>query len=325
MNISYDSYRVFYYAAKYKSFSQAAAALYNNQPNVTRIIRRLESELRCALFFRSPQGVRLTPEGEKLYAHIAVAFESIEAAEEEIFSDQSLQSGVVHIAASGLALRGCLLQVLAQYRSEYPHVRICLTNHTTPQGLAAVQNGLADFAVVSEGAAVPDSLVMQKVGEIQEIPICGSAFSELAQEIFVQHYTKLTPKVAAALADKYQSDILTDDEIHSGVINYFLIYLGTEPVGYFALDLGPAGAMCLSRLFLKEKARGQGIGRSIVAYAQKLAEGDGRSRLYMKVWARDLKAEGFAKKCRFRKAETAPVEVLPGTTLDITTWEKLWR
>ena len=40
MNISYDSYRVFYYAAKYKSFSQAAAALYNNQPNVTRIIRR---------------------------------------------------------------------------------------------------------------------------------------------------------------------------------------------------------------------------------------------------------------------------------------------
>ena len=182
MNISYDSYRVFYYAAKYKSFSQAAAALYNNQPNVTRIIRRLESELRCALFFRSPQGVRLTPEGEKLYAHIAVAFESIEAAEEEIFSDQSLQSGVVHIAASGLALRGCLLQVLAQYRSKYPHVRICLTNHTTPQGLAAVQNGLADFAVVSEGAAVPDSLVMQKVGEIQEIPICGSAFSELAQE-----------------------------------------------------------------------------------------------------------------------------------------------
>ena len=134
--------------------------------------------------------------------------------------------------------------------------------------------------------------------------------AELAQEIFVQHYTKLTPKVAAALADKYQSDILTDDEIHSGVINYFLIYLGTEPVGYFALDLGPAGAMCLSRLFIKEKARGQGIGRS---------------RLYLRIWARDLKAEGFAKKCRFRKAETVPMEVLPGTTLDITTWEKLWR
>lgn len=134
MNISYDCYRVFYYAAKYKSFSNAAAALHNNQPNISRIIRRLESELRCALFFRSPQGVRLTPEGEKLYAHIALAFENIKAAEDEIFSDQSLQSGVVRIVASGLGLRSCLLQVLERYRSEYPHVRICLMNHSTQQG-----------------------------------------------------------------------------------------------------------------------------------------------------------------------------------------------
>ena len=172
MNISYDSYRVFYYAAKYKSFSQAAAALYNDQPNVTRMIRRLESELRCPLFFRSPQGVRLTPEGEKLYTHIAAAFESIAAGEAELLSGQSLQAGTVRIAASGLALQGCLLRVLARYRREFPHVRICLTNHSTPQGLAAVQNGLADLAVVSEGSIVPDSLVKQKVAEVQEVPVC---------------------------------------------------------------------------------------------------------------------------------------------------------
>mgnify|MGYP006931979446 FL=1 len=48
-------------------------------------------------------------------------------------------------------------------------------------------------------------------------------------------------------------------------------------------------------------------------------------RLYLRVWAKDLKAEGFCKKCRFRKSETVPMEVLPGVTLDITTWEKLWR
>ena len=84
MNISYDSYRIFYYAAKYKSFSQAAAALYSNQPNVTRTIHRLEAELCCPLFSRSPQGVKLTPEGEKLYAHIAAAFAEIEAGEDEL-------------------------------------------------------------------------------------------------------------------------------------------------------------------------------------------------------------------------------------------------
>lgn len=149
--------------------------------------------------------------------------------------------------------------------------------------------------------------------------------SDLARQIFVQHYTKLTPKVAAALAEAWQNEDLTDDEIHCGAVNYFLVYLGSEPVGYFALDLRPAGALCISRLFLLEKARGRGIGRGIVAYAQKLAEGDGRSRLYMKVWAKDLKAEGFCKRCRFRAAGAEAVEVLPGVTLDLTTWEKLWR
>lgn len=149
--------------------------------------------------------------------------------------------------------------------------------------------------------------------------------SDLAREIFVQHYTKLTPKIAAALAEHYQNEDLTDDEIHSGAINYFLISLGSEAVGYFALDLTTPGAICLSRLFLKEKARGRGIGRSVVAYAQKLAEGDGRTRLYFKTWARDLKAEGFCKRCRFKSSGTAPVEVLPGTTLDLTLWEKFWR
>ena len=87
--------------------SQRPLPLYNTQPNVTRIIRRLEAELDCALFFRSAQGRAPDTGGEKIFAHIAIAFENIEAAEAEVSSDRSLQSGILHIAASGLALRGC--------------------------------------------------------------------------------------------------------------------------------------------------------------------------------------------------------------------------
>lgn len=45
-----------------------------------------------------------------------------------------------------------------------------------------MQNGLADFAVVTEGSVTPDSLMKKQVGEIQEIPICGAAFAELTHE-----------------------------------------------------------------------------------------------------------------------------------------------
>ena len=47
MNISYDYYRAFYYVAKYKSFTGAASALLNNQPNDTRMIKKLEEPLGC--------------------------------------------------------------------------------------------------------------------------------------------------------------------------------------------------------------------------------------------------------------------------------------
>lgn len=64
----FDYYRIFYYVAKYKSFSKAAKFLHNNQPNITRCMNIMESELGCTLFIRSHRGIKLTPEGEQLYA-----------------------------------------------------------------------------------------------------------------------------------------------------------------------------------------------------------------------------------------------------------------
>lgn len=65
MNINYDYYRIFYFVAKYGNISQAAKLLLNNQPNLTRTIKNLESELGCPLFSRTNRGMRLTPEGQK--------------------------------------------------------------------------------------------------------------------------------------------------------------------------------------------------------------------------------------------------------------------
>ena len=73
VEITYDYYRIFYYVAKYKSFSKAANVLGSNQPNITKFMNNLESQLRCKLFVRSNRGTVLTPEGEKLYTHVAMS------------------------------------------------------------------------------------------------------------------------------------------------------------------------------------------------------------------------------------------------------------
>ena len=70
MEVTYDYYRIFYYAAKYKSFSQAATILMSNQPNVTRAIHNLESQLGCRLFIRSNRGAELTPDKKSAWMQI---------------------------------------------------------------------------------------------------------------------------------------------------------------------------------------------------------------------------------------------------------------
>ena len=182
MNISYDHYRVFYYVARCRSITQAATLLLSNQPNVTRTVKNLEQELGCVLFIRSRQGVLLTPEGEKLFEHIRIAFEHIEAGEEEIALKKSLQGGIVTIGASEVALHCLLLPILKRYRQMYPQVRIRVSNHSTPQALAALKNGLVDIAVVTTPMSTSGALKSTPIRTFEEIAVCGSAFSSLREK-----------------------------------------------------------------------------------------------------------------------------------------------
>ena len=123
---TYDYYRIFYHVAQQHSFTKAAEVLHNNQPNITRCMNNLETELGCHLFVRSNRGVSLTPEGQKLFNHVAIAFEQLELGETELKRDQSLTSGLISIGVSENALRIMLLPKLEAFHNHYPHVRLSL-------------------------------------------------------------------------------------------------------------------------------------------------------------------------------------------------------
>ena len=175
MYISYDYYRIFYYVAKYGSFTQAAGKLLNNQPNLTRAVKALESELGCTLFIRTKKGVTLTPEGEGLYAHISLAFEHIQAGEEEIALNKGLQRGSVSIGTTEISLRCFLLPILNEYRKKYPGIRIRISNLSTPQALSALKSGLVDFSVVTTPTEVPSGFHEKKIKSFREVAVCGEA------------------------------------------------------------------------------------------------------------------------------------------------------
>lgn len=179
MAVTYDYYRIFYFVAKYRSFTRAAHILMNSQPNITRAMNNLEQELGCTLFLRSHRGVALTPEGEKLFARVQIAQEQLQAAEAELASDKALDRGHVSLGVSETALHCLLLPVLREFHLTYPGVHLRLTNCSAPQAIAAVKSGYVEFAVVTMPEDVDRTLRKLPLVEVQDILVAGPHFEDL--------------------------------------------------------------------------------------------------------------------------------------------------
>ena len=147
-NINFEYYKVFYYVARYGSFTRAAQALYGNQPNVARVINLLEQELGCQLMIRTNRGIRLTEEGQKLYKRIQVAYEQIRLGEEEL-SNREVGQGVVVLGASEMALHLYLMEQMQQFHKLYPAIQMKVHNYSTPDAIRALEAESVDVIFVT--------------------------------------------------------------------------------------------------------------------------------------------------------------------------------
>lgn len=200
MTVSYDSYRVFYAVAKNGGFTRAAVELNNSQPNITRIIGNLEQTLGCTLFVRSKHGATLTPEGEKLYAHIAVAVSHIQAGEAELAAAKSLEDGIVSIAVSETALHGSLLSVLKRLREKHPKLRLRVANCSSARGIEMLNGKTADFALITTPFDLLDNMEAATVKKFREFAVAGTAFRELAGKTLT--FSDLTRYPLVCLGEK---------------------------------------------------------------------------------------------------------------------------
>ena len=117
-----------------------------------------------------------------LYSRIASAAVQIQDAEEELSASATLEHGAICISATETALNIYLSEKLRAFHTEYPGIRLRISNHSTPQALQAVKNGEVDFAIISTPAEVEPGLKLVELKSFYEVLVGGRTFTALASQ-----------------------------------------------------------------------------------------------------------------------------------------------
>ena len=134
------------------SLSKAADQLYITQPSLSLQMRALEKELKTSLLFRSPQGVRPTEVGRRLYHHALTMLSFIEKINQDI-NDIGISSetgGVAIGLPSTLApILGSLL--FQRVSTKYPGVRLHILETMSEFLPELLIKGRLDMAIIFRG------------------------------------------------------------------------------------------------------------------------------------------------------------------------------
>lgn len=180
MDINFELYKVFYYVAKYLSFSKASEELFITQSAISQSVKLLEEKLKCKLFFRNTKRVKLTREGTILFEHIEKAFNFIKSGERTLDEINSLSQGEIRIGASDTICKYYLMPYIKSFNQTYPGIKIHLTNRTSPKCIELLKKGSVDLSVIN----IPENCNINNISiiptkKVEDVFIANLNFKEL--------------------------------------------------------------------------------------------------------------------------------------------------
>jgi DNA-binding transcriptional LysR family regulator len=132
-----DGMATFVAVAEAKGFRAAGEQLGLSHSAVSQSVRRLEDRLGLALFRRSTRSVHLTEAGERLYASVRPALNSVRAAVAAVGELGDHPRGVLRLHTSSSALSMVGESLLPSFLVEHPHVRLDIVVSEAPVDLIA--------------------------------------------------------------------------------------------------------------------------------------------------------------------------------------------
>lgn len=151
------------------SFTKAADLLGYTQPALSQMIASLEKELSIKILYRSRYGIRLTPEGERMYPSVHRAVLQYQAMRRTADEIRGLDSGVVRIGTVSSVSCHWLPEIIRAFWQEYPNIQIVLHQGDYTSIPEWVRTGAVDFGFVNPHAVKGMETTVIKSGEFRAV------------------------------------------------------------------------------------------------------------------------------------------------------------
>lgn len=105
----------------------------------------------------------------------------------------------------------------------------------------------------------------------------------LAQEIWTEYYTPLLGEAQVAyMLQNIQSEVPMRRQMQEQQYRYFYLKHDSVPVGYLGVQIQD-NALFLSKLYVKQSARGKGTARDVMAFVEGWARGSRLDKIWLTV------------------------------------------
>lgn len=147
--ITLQQLQYFLSAVEHGSLSAAAEAHFIAQPSLSEQIRRLEHQLGVSLFTRTNRKLILTDAGRMLIPYAERTIMAAEEAAASVDPVRTLTGGTVAFGTFSTAHHLLHTDLVAQFRSRHPQVRLRLIGLNSVQVADAVRDGQLDAGLVA--------------------------------------------------------------------------------------------------------------------------------------------------------------------------------
>ncbi|WFF42330.1 LysR family transcriptional regulator [Salinicola endophyticus] len=160
MHFDLADLRIFVHVAEARSLTAGASRAHLSTAAVSGRIKTLEQQLDSRLFYRSAQGVELTPAGERLLRHARLILRQVERVKSDFSAYADGASGHLRIFANTTAVIEFMPEVLAEFLATRPGVTVDLQERMTSDIIRGVLDGTADMGIlgIMVGMEVPPRL-----------------------------------------------------------------------------------------------------------------------------------------------------------------------